>query len=83
MNVGPELAMPAEADGALHVALHRQKNARFADPALLQFECGEAHHHFGTADHRHGIDRIKRRARDESGDRRPRARAMSLSLDQR
>src|SRR6516225_259536 len=62
-----ELAMSAKADGALHVAFHRQKDPLFTDAAFLQRKHGVAHHNFGSADHHDGVDWIKRRVGNKAG----------------
>src|SRR5512143_2464097 len=48
-----ELAVPAHADRALHVALHRDEDVRVGHAALLQPERRVADHHLGPADERH------------------------------
>ena len=62
------LAMPTEAYRAFHVTFHRDENAVGAEAALRQFLHGKAHHHFGAADHRYAVVRIKRRPRNQRGD---------------
>ncbi|HEY6411285.1 MAG TPA: hypothetical protein VIY29_27815, partial [Ktedonobacteraceae bacterium] len=47
-EVRPKLAMPTQANGALHVALHRHVEMFRRDPALLQLRNGETHHDFGA-----------------------------------
>src|SRR6516164_4261417 len=46
-----KLAVPAKTDGALHIALHGEKNPLVTDAAFLQFEHGVAHHNFRSTDH--------------------------------
>ena len=60
--------MAAEADGALHVALQRDKNRVVGNAALLQFARSEAHHNLRAAHERDAVVRIERCARDERGD---------------
>ncbi len=60
--------MAAEADGALHVALHGDVDAFGRDAAVLQFSNGETHHNLGAADEGDRLGRIEDSARDEGGD---------------
>src|SRR5271169_3985184 len=62
---GSELAMPAQADRAFHVALHRDKNPVHGQPALPQRIHREPHHDLRPAHHCHCMIRIDWRTRDQ------------------
>src|ERR1019366_5081530 len=64
-EVRPDLAMPAKADGALHVALHREVDHGCGNAALQELEHREPHHHFGTAEHRDAVVPVEGNARNE------------------
>src|SRR6266852_6505862 len=67
-EVWPVLAVPTEADGTLHIALHRDVNTLCRYAALLKLRHREAHHDFGSANEGHGIAWIKRSPGDELRD---------------
>src|SRR5215831_1311160 len=54
-KVRAPLTMTAKADGALHVALHREMQVIPRDPTCLQFASHETHHHLRPANHGDGM----------------------------
>src|SRR5271167_967420 len=67
-EVRPVLTMSAEAQGAFHIALHRDVNMLSRYPALLQLSSSEAHHDLGTTDQCHGVGWVKRCSGDKLRD---------------
>src|SRR6266568_6751846 len=60
-KVRPVLAVPAQANGALHVALHRNVDLFRSQAVFLQFRHRVAHHDLRAADQRQCILRLKGR----------------------
>ena len=67
-EVWPILAVPTEADGTFHVALHRDVDVLCRNATLFKIRCREAHHDFWPANKGYGITWIKRRPGNEFGD---------------
>src|SRR5216683_3693604 len=74
------LAVPTEADGTFHVALHRDVNTLCRYAALLKLRHREAHHDFGPADKDHRVLSIERCPGDKLGDDTNAAAPRSRSL---
>src|ERR1700739_1772780 len=64
---GSELAMPAQPDRALHIALHRNKDPVHRHTALAQRIDGKPHHNLRPAHHCHCMVWIDRHTRDQRG----------------
>src|SRR5208282_6292766 len=62
-----ELAMTAEPDCALHVALHGEINGLVIEPRMTQSGDGEAHHDLGPTDQGNGVQRIEVGAGNQRG----------------
>src|SRR5262245_20899273 len=59
-EVWPVLAVPTEADGTFHVALHRDVHMICRYATLLELLHREAHHDLGPTDQRYCLQRVKR-----------------------